>query len=143
MFPLLSLAAHGSNDDQGSLWIIREGNGQTPCDLGEPVKCGSLIRLTHLQTDRNLHTHHFASPLSKQQEVSCFGDNGFGDTGDDWEVSCKGQHWVRGQEVRFKHKDTGMYLHSHTAHRFTQQNCPSCPIQGQYEVTVSARMEEE
>lgn len=134
---LTTTTAHGGSDDQGSLWVIREPNGNEACEVGQPIKCGGLIRLTHLQTNRNLHTHLFSSPLSKQQEVSCFGENGRGDTGDDWEVVCqKGDYWLRSQEVRFKHKDTGKFLHSHSAHRFNQYNCPNCPINGQYEVTA-------
>ena len=46
-----------------------------------PVKCGSTIRLMHVSTRRNLHSHHFSSPLSHNQEVSCFGDDGVGDDG--------------------------------------------------------------
>jgi len=34
------------------------------------------VRFTHLKTKRNLHTHHYESPLTKQQEVSGFGHNG-------------------------------------------------------------------
>ena len=46
-----------------------------------PVKCGDTIRLQHLATKRNLHSHFFQSPLSHNQEVSCFGEGGDGDTG--------------------------------------------------------------
>ena len=46
-----------------------------------PIKCGSIIRLTHLNTNRNLHSHHFQSPLSRNLEVSAFGDSGTGDEG--------------------------------------------------------------
>jgi hypothetical protein len=73
--------------------------------------------------------------------VSGFGENGRGDTGDNWEVVCptKGAtHWKREAEVRFKHKDTGKWLQSQAAHRFTQRNCPNCPIIGQQEVTCAA-----
>lgn len=47
----------------------------------EPVKCGDVIRLQHLATKRNLHSHLFQSPISRNQEVSAFGENGNGDTG--------------------------------------------------------------
>ena len=40
----------------------------------EPIKCGDIIRLQHLQTRLFLHSHFFQSPLSQNQEVSCFGD---------------------------------------------------------------------
>ena len=35
----------------------------------------------HLQTKRNLHSHTFSSPLSHNQEVSGFGEEGVGDNG--------------------------------------------------------------
>ena len=50
-----------------------------PCR--EPIKCGDVIRLQHLQTRLFLHSHFFQSPLSQNQEVSCFGDGT--DTGGD------------------------------------------------------------
>ena len=50
-------------------------------DYRTPVKCGDTIRLQHLATKRNLHSHFFQSPLSHNQEVSCFGEGGDGDTG--------------------------------------------------------------
>lgn len=40
----------------------------------EPVKCGDTIRLHHLATNKNLHSHHFQSPLSGNQEISAYGD---------------------------------------------------------------------
>lgn len=36
----------------------------------EPIKCGDSIRLLHVSTRKNLHSHLFASPLSNNQEVS-------------------------------------------------------------------------
>lgn len=36
-----------------------------------------------------------------------------------------------GKDVRLKHRDTGRFLHSHTQFRFTQRNCPNCPIIGE------------
>lgn len=44
-----------------------------------PVKCNDIIRLEHFQTKKNLHSHNFASPISKQQEVCAFGTDGVGD----------------------------------------------------------------
>lgn len=35
----------------------------------------------HLNTRRNLHSHHFSSPLSHNLEVSAFGEDGEGDEG--------------------------------------------------------------
>lgn len=40
------------------------------------IKCGDTIRLQHLSTNKNLHSHHFSSPLSGNQEISCYGEDG-------------------------------------------------------------------
>ena len=57
----------------------------------------------HVNTRRNLHSHVYSSHLSNGQEVSAYGDNGVGDHGDDWTVSCSTGNWKRDAEVRFKH----------------------------------------
>jgi dolichyl-phosphate-mannose--protein O-mannosyl transferase len=132
-----SVTAHRWEDEQGGMWVIKESNSGSFQEGGTPVACGAVVRLGHLQTSRNLHSHFFSSPLSNQQEVSCFGENGDGDTGDDWEVVCVSageKFWRREQEIRLKHKDTGRFLQTEAKHRFTQKNCPNCPIIGQQEV---------
>ena len=45
------------------------------------MACGAVVRLQHLQTRLFLHSHKFSSPLSGNQEVSCFGDGSVGDSG--------------------------------------------------------------
>jgi len=96
-------------EDVNSHWVIR-GTPAQPCKRGVPVKCGDNIRLQHLTTSRNLHSHAFSSPLSGGQEVSAFGEEGEGDTGDYWIVVCTSDYWMRDTKVTFKHKDTDMYL---------------------------------
>lgn len=51
------------------------------CVIRNPVKCGQTVRLLHVSTRRNLHSHHFQSPLSRNLEVSAFGEEGEGDEG--------------------------------------------------------------
>lgn len=53
-------------DDANSYWQIR-GQPERPCQRGVAIKCGQGIRITHMKTGRNLHTHHFSSPLSNNQ----------------------------------------------------------------------------
>ena len=77
-------------EDVNSHWVIKAATDKI-CPRGEPIKCGSVIRLEHLATGKNLHSHHFSSPLSGNQEISCYGDNGEGDTGDHWIVVCSGK----------------------------------------------------
>lgn len=44
--------------------------------FSESIKCGDIIRLQHVTTNKNLHSHYFSSPLSGYQEISCYGNNG-------------------------------------------------------------------
>eukprot|EP00795_Rhopilema_esculentum_P008083 gene8083-13998_t len=113
-------------EDHNSYWTVR-GKHQGHCNRGEPVKCGEVIRLQHLSTKRNLHSHLFQSPISRNQEVSAFGENGNGDTGDNWEVVCKSKKWKRDEKIKFKHTDTGMYLQA-TGEQYGR------PIAGQREI---------
>jgi len=48
--------------------------------------------------------------LSVGQEVSAYGENGVGDTGDHWEVICSNDSWMRDTHVRLRHVDTMAYL---------------------------------
>merc|ERR1712013_811442 len=84
-----SVTGSGSPNDHNSYWIVR-GKHQKRCTRGQVVKCGDTIRLQHLATKRNLHSHFFQSPITHNQEVSAFGENGDGDTGDNWVVKCTG-----------------------------------------------------
>ncbi|KAJ8386060.1 hypothetical protein AAFF_G00177490 [Aldrovandia affinis] len=113
-------------DDANSYWRIR-GKPNTACQRGARIQCGQAIRITHMNTGRNLHTHHFVSPLSGNQEVSAFGENGEGDDLDVWTVQCSGTHWERDDAVRFKHPGTDVFL-SVTGEQFGH------PIRGQREV---------
>ena len=104
--------------------------------VAEPIQCGQVIRLTHLETLRNLHSHNVRSPLSQQQEVSAYGEgDGAGDNGDDWKVVCNGKYWERSTMVSFQHVDSGHFLGSSSTVKFSHQNCGhSCPIMNHLEV---------
>lgn len=54
------------------------------------MKCGDTVRLEHVLTKKNLHSHKERSPLSNNQEVSCYGLDGDGDEADDWVIECIG-----------------------------------------------------
>ncbi|KAK5646827.1 hypothetical protein RI129_005291 [Pyrocoelia pectoralis] len=96
-------------EDVNSHWLIKPEMGKV-CGRGDVIKCGSTIRLEHLATGKNLHSHYFSSPLSSNQEISCYGDDGEGDTGDHWVVVCSGEHWARDESIMLKHVDTSQYL---------------------------------
>lgn len=55
-----------ASDDANSYWRIRGGT-EGECPRGSPVRCGQAVRLTHVLTGKNLHTHHFPSPLTNNQ----------------------------------------------------------------------------
>ncbi|CAI9721385.1 stromal cell-derived factor 2-like [Octopus vulgaris] len=123
-----SVTAVESSDDHNSYWQIRPKPG-TSCFRGVPVKCDQTIQLMHVATRRNLHGHHFRSPLSNNLEVSAFGEDGVGDAGDDWTVICKTGNWSREERIRLKNVVTGSYLH-------VNGDVYGRPIQGQREVSA-------
>ncbi|XP_014225409.1 stromal cell-derived factor 2 [Trichogramma pretiosum] len=96
-------------EDGNSYWLVKAPTGKH-CTRGEPIKCGDTVRLEHVATKKNLHSHHVSSPLSGKQEVSAYGKEGDGDTGDHWMVVCPGDNWERDDPVMFKHIDTDAYL---------------------------------
>lgn len=117
--------------DANSFWQIR-GSMKKDCTRGSPIKCGQTIRLMHLTTKKNLHSHHFQSPMSNEQEVSAFGDEGVGDKLDEWVVQCNGKNWSRNEKIRFKHKETQAYL-SCSAKTYGR------PINGQQEIVATGQ----
>jgi len=114
-------------EDVNSHWAIKGPTAKKQCTRGVPIECGQQIRFEHSTTNRNLHSHHFGSPLSNSQEVSAFGEDGEGDTGDVWKVVCEGDFWRRDDIVMFKHSDTGVFLGA-SGHTFGR------PIHGQMEI---------
>lgn len=61
-----SVTGVDSAEDANSYWRIR-GKPDRVCQRGAPIRCGEAIRITHMKTGRNLHSHHFSSPLSNHQ----------------------------------------------------------------------------
>lgn len=121
-----SVTGSPSADDNNSYWVVK-GEHKGHCTRGTKVKCGDKLRLQHLSTKRNLHSHLFQSPISHNQEVSAFGEEGDGDTGDNWIVKCSGKFWNRKDKIRFKHDDTERYLHA-SSDQYGR------PIAGQHEI---------
>ncbi|XP_031635752.1 stromal cell-derived factor 2-like protein 1 [Contarinia nasturtii] len=113
-------------EDINSHWTILNLTSAS-YQRGQPVKCGDTIRLQHLSTKKNLHSHHFQSPLSGNQEISCYGEDGVGDSGDNWKVICSDDVWNRSNSVKFQHIDTDAYL-SVSGRTFGR------PINGQMEI---------
>eukprot|EP00966_Prymnesium_polylepis_P233412 5398454-Prymnesium_polylepis.1 len=66
-----------------------------------------VLRLMHKETGRNLHSHEIESPVTGQQEVSCYGDDGEGDENDNWVCLWEGD------KLKLLHRNTDKRLHSH------------------------------
>ena len=135
-----SVTAHESVGGPGNLWQVKSGHRQPMCESSQAIACGERVRLEHVQTGRLLHAHLFRAPISGNQEVSCFGDGGEGDTGDDWIVECEAgaTYWIRGEHITLRHADTGKVLSTSRSVMFNQQNCGGgCPIMGQTEVSAA------
>jgi len=74
--------------DSNSLWILKEGEGEEPKSVNEPLRCGDIIRLEHVNTAKNMHLNNINAHISGWKEVSGFGDNGNGNIDDNWRVFC-------------------------------------------------------
>ncbi|KAE9031720.1 hypothetical protein PR003_g11793 [Phytophthora rubi] len=149
-----SVTTHMARNDVNSYWLVKEGDGETACEVGKPIECGATLRLEHMQTRRNLHSHShmFKAPLSSQSlEVSAFGVAGEGDRMDTWVLECQENQqcsadgqceddglWKRGELVRFRHRSTNHLLSTSSKSRFDDSNCPRCPINGQQEVSATS-----
>ena len=104
-----SVTGMDDTDDGNSYWQVKSGT-ESVCQRGSSIECGQTIRLTHMGTGKNLHSHLFSSPLSGEQEVSAFGTDGEGDTGDNWTIICTTEVWKRDEPIRLKHVDTEKWL---------------------------------
>jgi len=128
-----------------SMWLVKEGQGSVECQPGDKIPYGSKIRLQHVRTGKNLHSHLVASPLTRQQEVTCYGNNGDGDTGDNWIVQPKvyksgSSYWERDTIVWINHVDTGAFLGSSTKSEFNQMSCGNrCPVMNHLEMFAKNR----
>eukprot|EP01135_Chromosphaera_perkinsii_P009909 Nk52_evm2s1967 gene=Nk52_evmTU2s1967 len=123
-----SVTGFPKRNDPNSYWIPSVVGRL--CNRGGLIECGSTLTLRHSSTNKFLHSHLITSPLSGNQEVSAFGEDGNGDSGDHWLMECEGgkKYWERDQNVWFKHKDTGKYLRTEKSIRFGH------PIDGQLEI---------
>ncbi|KAI9467724.1 MAG: glycosyltransferase family 39 protein [Benjaminiella poitrasii] len=78
-----------SHNDDNNWWFIHKADTDEVNKL-EYVKNGDIVRLTHLKTQRRLHTHDIR-PITNEEkyhyEVSAYGFEGFkGDSNDNWRL---------------------------------------------------------
>lgn len=84
---------------------------------------GSVIRLIHALTGRNLHSHSIPAPVTKADyEVSCYGNITVGDEKDDWKIEVVSDSASRDRSkirtlttaFRLRHTTLGCYLRAGT-----------------------------
>lgn len=125
------------SNQASSLWLVKEADNAAVCTPGKPIAFGTKIRLTHVETGTNLHSHAVRSPLSNQQEITAYGQDGAGDSGDNWIVNpARGSenYWKAGAEVFIQHVDTGKFLGCSEQAKFTRNNCGrNCPVMNHLE----------
>jgi dolichyl-phosphate-mannose-protein mannosyltransferase len=111
---------HKDNNNQ---WYFQRERGRPAWnesrDLLEYVIDGMPIRLVHVSTNRNLHSHQVGAPVSRgENEVSCYGNEEIGDPKDNWIVEVAHQYGSEDKlrihplttSFRLKHKEIGCYL---------------------------------
>lgn len=113
-----------SHKDSNNKWLIKRGLVDQRLD-DIFVRDGDLIRLEHVVTKRNLHSHFEIAPLTKRHyQVTGYGENGLGDANDLWQISkdstgvtsIKEDNRIYTVRTRFKliHYLTNCALHSHS-----------------------------
>ncbi|EGR33403.1 stromal cell-derived factor 2, putative, partial [Ichthyophthirius multifiliis] len=132
-----------SDNDMDSLFTIKFGQGQPVQTYNSPVKCGDIIRLEHINTKKNLHSHNYKSAISNKQEVSGFGNNGQGDLNDNFIIECingqKGSDLLASFEFYLQHQLSKLYLSSSKRFNYNRSNCGyNCPIIDQLEVNCQS-----
>jgi dolichyl-phosphate-mannose--protein O-mannosyl transferase len=96
-------------------WIIKTQHGSNDEKRNQPVSHSDTIRLENVTTRRNLHSHGLRAPItSTQSEVTAFGQDGFGDTNDNWQILLidDGRQVKKGDKIRLIHVNTTAALHS-------------------------------
>ncbi|KAI9254306.1 dolichyl-phosphate-mannose-protein mannosyltransferase [Sporodiniella umbellata] len=115
------------HQDENNHWNIRPVRSQDEEAFDQPeniefvrfLNDGDIVRLVHISTGRNLHSHQVPAPLSKNQwEVSGYGNETVGDVQDHWIVEIvddsiyKTKDFVRSLTTRFRlrHERLGCLL---------------------------------
>ncbi|XP_068893281.1 protein O-mannosyl-transferase 2 isoform X1 [Tenebrio molitor] len=79
-----------THKDDNNKWLVKKYNTE---DTGgvTVVRSGDLVRLEHVPTKRNLHSHKEQAPVTKKHyQVTGYGENGTGDANDVWKISIVG-----------------------------------------------------
>lgn len=97
-----------SHKDDNNKWLIKKYNEESS-KQSDPitfVKNGDLIRLEHVVTQRNLHSHNEIAPITKKHfQVTCYGEDGIGDANDVFRIEFEsGGHGKRLEAVKTRFK---------------------------------------
>jgi len=88
-----------AHKDENNKFLVKKWNEEPPLFYTEDwtnaeiemVKHGDLVRLEHVMTRRNIHSHQQPAPMSKKQfQITGYGENGTGDANDVWRVELIG-----------------------------------------------------
>ncbi len=91
-----------AHKDENNKFLVKKWNSDPPVMFSEEwdgmnetdtelVKHGDLVRLEHVVTGRNIHTHQEPAPVSKKMyQVTGYGEKGQGDANDVWRVEILG-----------------------------------------------------
>jgi len=137
-----------SDKDINSLFTIKEGDTYPVKINGDPVLCGEVIRLEHIATGKNLHSHDFKSMVTNSQEACAFGEDGNGDVNDNFRITCYKQNdndIITGKtEFFLQHVPTEKWLYiNYKTSMFNDGNCRGCPIRGQREVSLTSKKDKQ
>ena len=137
-----------SDKDINSLFTIKEGENYPTKINGDPVLCGEVIRLEHIATGKNLHSHDFKSFVTNSQEACAFGEDGNGDVNDNFRISCYKQNdndIITGKtEFFLQHVPTENWLYiNYKTSMYDDRNCRGCPIRGQREVSLTTKKDKQ
>ncbi|KAJ8938509.1 hypothetical protein NQ318_005173 [Aromia moschata] len=76
-----------THKDDNNKWLIKKFSAEPGDEVGI-VRSGDLVRLEHVPTRRNLHSHKEQAPVTKKHyQVTGYGENGTGDANDVWRVT--------------------------------------------------------
>ncbi|CAK9822719.1 Protein O-mannosyl-transferase 2 [Anthophora retusa] len=76
-----------SHKDDNNIWLVKRFNSDDIPPEPVLVRHGDLVRLEHVITHRNLHSHKEIAPISKKHyQVTGYGENGTGDANDIWKI---------------------------------------------------------
>jgi dolichyl-phosphate-mannose-protein mannosyltransferase len=113
---------HHNKDINNDWMILKPRKEQVYNNITEVefVNNGDTIRLIHLNTGRNLHSHEIAAPVTNVHfEVSAYGNQTLGDDNDYWVIEVVSDIHTKTNRIRslttslrLRHKVIGCYLRS-------------------------------